>query len=84
MDWFNLLSMKTSHILLQCLLIHHVFINATCIKYEFSDVAVVGAGYAGLTTARRFSQRNMTVSVLEATNSSVRIFQSAFILASLQ
>ncbi len=56
--------------LLQFLLIHHSFISVICMEYEFSDVAVVGAGYAGLTTARRFSQRNLTVSVLEATNSS--------------
>lgn len=33
-----------------------------------TDVVVVGAGYAGLTTARRLSQMNFTVHVLEASN----------------
>ena len=74
MDWFNLLSMKTSHILPQYLLIHHVFINATCIKYEFSDVAVVGAESGGIDgNEERFCSDNMTVNyILEATNSSER------------
>ena len=51
-------------------LIHHALIGVTCMKYEFCDVAIVGAGYAGLTSARRLSEHNLTVRVLEATNSS--------------
>ena len=38
-------------------------------KYEFCDVVVVGAGYAGLTSARWLSKQNLTVSVLEGTGS---------------
>ena len=38
------------------------------VKRIQTDVVVVGAGYAGLTTARRLSQLNFSVHVLEASN----------------
>lgn len=52
------------------ILCFHLFLSYEASSKELikTDVVVVGAGYAGLTVARRLSQRNLSVHVLEASN----------------